>query len=57
MIHVGVDLNYPTVEEVLLSALKELETNKKKIARPGPKDDVESIKVSIVFCIIKFGNN
>lgn len=47
MIHVGVDLIYPTVEEVMLSALKELENNKRKIARPGPKDDVESIRVSM----------
>lgn len=45
MIHVGVDLYYPEVESVMVAALRELESNRKKISCPGPKDDVENIQV------------
>jgi K+/H+ antiporter YhaU regulatory subunit KhtT len=46
MIHVGVDLTFCQVEDVLAASVVELERNKEKIANPGPKDDVEQIMVS-----------
>lgn len=48
MIHLGVNLCYGAVERVMVSALKEIENNQKKIANPGPKDDVENIQVPTV---------
>jgi hypothetical protein len=46
MIHVGVDLTFSQVEDVLAACVTELERNKEKIANPGPKDDVEQVMVS-----------
>lgn len=43
MIHVGVDLTFSQVEDVLAACVLELERNKEKIANPGPKDDVEQV--------------
>ncbi|XP_067002835.1 protein fem-1 homolog B isoform X2 [Anabrus simplex] len=43
MIHVGVDLTFSHVEEVLAACVLELERNKDKLANPGPKDDVEQV--------------
>lgn len=43
MIHVGVDLTFSHVEDVLAACVLELERNKEKIGNPGPKDDVEQI--------------
>lgn len=45
MIHVGAPLSYSQVKNAMVSALKEIESNKAKIANPGPKDDVETIQV------------
>ncbi|XP_034241275.1 protein fem-1 homolog B isoform X2 [Thrips palmi] len=44
MIHVGAPLSYSQVKSAMISALKEIESNKTKIANPGPKDDVETIQ-------------
>ncbi|XP_021919435.1 protein fem-1 homolog B isoform X2 [Zootermopsis nevadensis] len=43
MIHVGVDLTFSQVEDVLAASVLELERNKEKIGNPGPKDDVEQV--------------
>ncbi|PSN51229.1 Protein fem-1 B [Blattella germanica] len=43
MIHVGVDLQFSQVEDVLAASVLELERNKEKIANPSPKDDIEQI--------------
>jgi hypothetical protein len=51
MIHVGVDLTFSQVEDVLAASVLELERNKEKIANPGPKDDVEQIMVSRRVCM------
>jgi hypothetical protein len=45
MVHVGVDLNFDHIEVVLAATVLELERNKEKINKPGPKDDVEQIQV------------
>lgn len=46
MLHVGVQLEFEAVHEVLGATVLELKRNKEKILSPGPKDDVENIKVS-----------
>lgn len=51
MIHVGVDLTFSQVEDVLAASVLELERNKEKIANPGPKDDVEQVMVSFRICM------
>jgi hypothetical protein len=51
MIHVGVDLTFSQVEDVLAASVLELERNKEKIANPGPKDDVEQVMVSCRACV------
>jgi hypothetical protein len=51
MIHVGVDLTFSQVEDVLAASVLELERNKEKIANPGPKDDVEQVMVSCRICV------
>ncbi|KAJ8958631.1 hypothetical protein NQ318_016356 [Aromia moschata] len=43
MLHVGVKVSYNHVIEVLSAAILELERNKKKLAKPGPKDDPETV--------------
>jgi hypothetical protein len=45
MVHVGVDLRFDYLQVVLAATVLELDRNKEKIANPGPKDDVEQIKV------------
>lgn len=45
MLHVGVQLEFEAVHEVLGATVVELKRNKEKILCPGPKDDVENIKV------------
>jgi len=45
MIHVGVDLSFEYLSVVLAATVLEVDRNKEKIANPGPKDDVEQIKV------------
>lgn len=49
MLHVGVQLEFEVVHEVLGATVLELKRNKDKILSPGPKDDVDNIKVSIIF--------
>ncbi|XP_047115103.1 protein fem-1 homolog B [Schistocerca piceifrons] len=43
MVHVGVELTFPHVENVLNACVIELERNKEKMINPGPKDDVEQV--------------
>lgn len=50
MIHVGAPLSYSQVQSAMISALKEIESNKQKIANPGPKDDVENVQVCVFQC-------
>lgn len=45
MIHVGVELEFCAVMEVIEAAILELQRNHNKVANPGPKDDVAAIKV------------
>lgn len=45
MLHVGVQLEFEAVHEVLSATVMELKRNKDKILCPGPKDDVDNIKV------------
>ena len=46
--HVGVDLDCSlVVVDVLESTIIELQRNRAKIANPGPKDDVDVLKVII----------
>lgn len=60
MLHVGLTLDFDVVEEVLMATLIELERNSHKLIFPGPKDDVEPLKVrktmnvhsSLVSCFI-----
>lgn len=47
MCHVGVEVAFGHVVKVLSAAVAELGRNKQKIANPGPKDDPETIKVSV----------
>lgn len=44
MLHVGVQLEFEAVHEVLGATVLELKRNKEKILSPGPKDDVDNIK-------------
>lgn len=46
VLHVGLDLPFEVLEEVLAATVTELERNRYKLAHPGPKDDVEVIAVS-----------
>lgn len=48
MLHVGVEIRFEHVSKVLSSCVLELQRNKEKIANPGPKDDPETITVSIL---------
>jgi hypothetical protein len=52
MIHVGVHLTFTQVADVLAACVLELERNKEKIAKPGPKDDVEQVMVSCRISVI-----
>jgi hypothetical protein len=45
VLHVGLELPFDVLEEVLAATAMELERNQTKIANPGPKDDVEVIAV------------
>lgn len=55
MLHVGLELSFEVLEEVLAATVLELERNKAKIAHPGPKDDVEVITVIVTkFLFISF---
>ena len=54
MIHVGVNLKFCQVEDVLAASVLELERNKEKLANPSPKDDVEQIMVSWLYLKIIF---
>lgn len=44
MLHVGVQLEFEAVHEVLEATVIELKRNQDKIHCPGPKDDVETVK-------------
>lgn len=48
MIHVGVELQFAQVLNVLEASVTELERNKTKIHNPEPKDDVDQSIVSKV---------
>lgn len=52
MLHVGVQLEFEAVHEVLDATVIELQRNQEKIQCPGPKDDVETIKVEISFILL-----
>ena len=43
VLHVGLELSFELLEEVLNATVLELERNQAKIADPGPKDAVEVI--------------
>lgn len=45
MLHVGLNLDFNVVEEILESTRLELERNCQKHLFPGPKDDIEAVKV------------
>lgn len=49
MLHVGVEVTYEQVIEVLSAAIVELERNKEKLAQPGPKDEPETVMVICCF--------
>lgn len=49
MLHVGVQLEFEAVHEVLSATVMELKRNKDKILCPGPKDDVDNIKVGRLY--------
>ena len=48
MVHVGVELEFGVVLDVLEATVLELQRNHAKIANPGPKDDVDVVKVRTV---------
>lgn len=48
MLHVGVEVTYQNVVQVLAGAIVELERNKTKALRPGIKDDPETIMVRML---------
>lgn len=52
MLHVGVQLEFEAVHEVLDATVIELQRNQEKIQCPGPKDDVEAIKVGLAFILL-----
>lgn len=54
MLHVGLELPFDVLEEVLASTAMELERNQIKIANPGPKDDVEVIAVIFFYFYFYF---
>jgi len=43
VLHVGLELSFEVLEEVLASTVLELERNQAKMSNPGPKDDVEVV--------------
>ncbi|EFA05982.1 protein fem-1 homolog B isoform X2 [Tribolium castaneum] len=43
MLHVNVKVTYDHVVQVLAAAITELERNKYKLSKPGPKDDPETV--------------
>jgi len=48
MIHVGVDLDFSQVLNVLEASVIELSRNKIKIQNPDPKDDIDQYVVSLI---------
>lgn len=48
MIHVGVDLDFSQVINVLEASITELNRNKIKIQNPDPKDDIDQCVVSLM---------
>ena len=46
MVHVSVELEFSIVIDILEATILELQRNHSKINDPGPKDDVDAIKVS-----------
>lgn len=48
MLHIGDKLKYEYVIKVLSAAIDELENGKLRLAKPGPKDDPDTIMVSCV---------
>lgn len=58
MLHVGLILEQHYVIEVLAAAITELERNKRKIDKPGPKLDPESIMVGDLYSLtVKLNHN
>lgn len=53
MLHVGVEVTYRNVVQVLSAAILELERNKAKLANPGPKDDPDTIMVGLLLLNFK----
>lgn len=51
MVHVGVELEFGVVLDVLEATVLELQRNHVKVANPGPKDDVDIIKVRLLVLI------
>ncbi|XP_050296415.1 protein fem-1 homolog B isoform X1 [Anthonomus grandis grandis] len=51
MLHVGVEVTYEQVIEVLSAAIIELERNKEKLSHPEPKDQPETV---MVICCFKY---
>ncbi|KAL1502206.1 hypothetical protein ABEB36_007382 [Hypothenemus hampei] len=49
MLHVGVQVTYGQVIEVLAAAIIELERNKEKLAKPDPKEQPETVMVICCF--------
>lgn len=54
MLHVGLELTFEVLEEVLAATVLELERNKARIADPGPKDDIEVIAVIAITILLPF---
>ena len=54
VLHVGLELPFDVIEEVLSSTIIELERNQIKLANPGPKDDPEVIAVIDLFYLLSF---
>ncbi|XP_066249230.1 protein fem-1 homolog B isoform X1 [Euwallacea similis] len=49
MLHVGVQVTYEQVIEVLSAAIIELMRNREKLSKPGPKDEPETVMVICCF--------
>lgn len=45
MLHIGDKLRYEHVAAVLSAAIEELENGKGRLAKPGPKDDPDTVMV------------
>lgn len=54
MLHVGVQLEFDVVHEVLGATVLELKRNQEKIHCPGPKDDVDTVKVREFYTFLEF---